>query len=72
MKTSQNQKCQLCGSEGFLIGNNNHSEKLAVDHCHKTGKVRSMLCHNCNRALGLLMDDPHLMRRAAEYVESFQ
>lgn len=70
MLEEQNHKCYLCGSEGFLIGKNNHSEKLAVDHCHATGKVRKLLCHNCNRALGLMKDNPVLLRLAADYVES--
>ena len=69
MLVDQDQKCHLCGSEGFLIGNNNHSERLAVDHCHSTGKVRKLLCHNCNRALGLMKDNPVLLRLAADYVE---
>lgn len=69
MKLEQDNKCYLCHSDGFLIGTNNHNEKLAVDHCHKTGKVRKLLCHNCNRALGLFKDNPELMRRAAIYVE---
>ena len=71
MKEDQNNQCFLCGSEGFLIGNNNHSEKLAVDHDHATGRVRKLLCHNCNRALGLFKDNPELMRKAADYVEKF-
>lgn len=70
MKRAQDNKCYLCGSEGFLIGKNNHDERLAVDHCHSTGKVRKLLCHNCNRALGLFKDNPELMRRAADYVEN--
>jgi hypothetical protein len=69
MKKDQDYKCYICGSEGFLIGKNNHNEKLAVDHDHKTGKVRKLLCHNCNRALGLLQDNPELLRKAASYVE---
>ena len=69
MKKDQNYKCYLCHSEGFLIGKNNHNEKLAVDHDHDTGKVRKLLCHNCNRALGLFKDNPELMRKAASYVE---
>ena len=69
MKKQQDYKCYLCGSEGFLIGKNNHTERLAVDHDHKTGKVRKLLCHNCNRALGLFKDNSELMRKAASYVE---
>lgn len=69
MKKDQDDKCYLCHSEGFLIGKNNHNEKLAVDHDHETGKVRKLLCHNCNRALGLFKDNPEIMRKAASYVE---
>lgn len=39
-----------------------------VDHCHDTGKVRGVLCSNCNTALGLLKDDTAAMRRAIGYV----
>lgn len=44
---------------------------LAVDHCHATDKVRGLLCHACNCALGYLRDDPVLIRAAADYVESY-
>jgi hypothetical protein len=71
MKQEQDNLCYLCHSEGFLIGKNNNTEKLAVDHCHKTGKVRKLLCHNCNRALGLLKDNPEVMERAAQYIRDY-
>lgn len=70
MLSDQEQRCYLCRSLGFLIGRNNHTEMLAVDHCHESGKVRKLLCHNCNRALGLMHDDPEVLRRAAEYIEA--
>ncbi|MEW2577839.1 endonuclease VII domain-containing protein [Streptomyces syringium] len=40
-----------------------------VDHCHGTGKVRGVLCFNCNSALGKLDDDMDVMRRAIAYLE---
>ncbi|MFF4758042.1 endonuclease VII domain-containing protein [Streptomyces sp. NPDC001292] len=40
-----------------------------VDHCHNTGKVRGVLCFNCNSAIGKLGDDPDAVRRAAAYLE---
>lgn len=43
---------------------------LTVDHCHQTGQVRGLLCSQCNRAIGLLGDDPKKIRAAAAYVES--
>lgn len=42
---------------------------FCVDHNHATGVIRGLLCHNCNRALGMYRDDPATLRRAAEWVE---
>lgn len=58
--------CALCGSDGKVA----HKEVLAVDHCHVTGKVRGLLCDSCNRAIGLLADDPEFLRLAALYLET--
>lgn len=45
---------------------------LAVDHCHATGQIRGILCHSCNRAVGLFQDNPDLMIKAAQYVQRFK
>ncbi|MEW2486198.1 endonuclease VII domain-containing protein [Streptomyces sp. NPDC048411] len=40
-----------------------------VDHCHETGRVRGVLCFNCNSAIGKMGDDPDTLRRAIAYLE---
>ena len=44
------------------------AEGSAIDHNHETGEVRGILCKNCNRALGLLGDNPETMARAEAYL----
>jgi hypothetical protein len=58
MAASQSGKCAVCG-----LG-----KKLHIDHDHSTGKVRAMLCDNCNKGIGMFMDDPQLLSAAAQYV----
>lgn len=56
--------CTICKSP-----ENGRYKHLSVDHCHNTGKIRGLLCNNCNRALGLFKDNPEILRKAADYVE---
>ena len=42
---------------------------LAVDHNHKTGRVRGLLCGNCNTSLGGFKDNPALLNKAIRYIE---
>lgn len=44
------------------------SQRLVVDHCHLTGKVRGLICNRCNRALGMFRDSPGRLERAIEYI----
>jgi hypothetical protein len=43
-------------------------KRLDVDHCHSTGRVRGLLCHQCNTAIGLLKDDPEIIKNVAVYI----
>jgi len=61
---SQGQCCAICRSETPGDKRNWHT-----DHCHDTGKVRGILCSNCNRIVHKLAT-PEVLRRAAEYVRS--
>ena len=68
MYEDQQGLCKICQTEGFTMAKH-HKLKLVVDHCHTTGVVRGLLCHNCNRALGLLHDDIDCLDRAKEYLK---
>lgn len=57
--------CAICGEPERTERN----ALLAVDHDHVTGQVRGLLCSHCNRAIGLLRDDPEVIERAALYVK---
>lgn len=43
--------------------------RLAVDHCHQTGRIRGLLCLSCNRGIGLFKDDSEKLVRAATYLK---
>lgn len=62
MNEEQAGKCALCFSFP-------DTERLFVDHCHETGRVRGLLCRKCNTTLGFARDDADLLRRMANYVE---
>ena len=65
--------CAICKQkETFLHHMTKTVANLAVDHCHKTGKIRGLLCHKCNHGLGKFGDDPALLRLAAAYLEANQ
>jgi len=59
----QNNKCAICEKH-----NKDLNKGLCVDHCHTSGNIRGLLCHNCNHALGKLNDDISLLYRAIKYL----
>lgn len=61
-------KCEICQKPARARNKWKADSKLHVDHCHTTGKVRGMLCTDCNRGIGLFRDDPKALRRAADYL----
>lgn len=68
MFDKQNSLCAICNQEGFKLDPAS-ANLLVVDHCHTTGKVRGLLCHNCNRGLGLFKDDRERLLKALAYLE---
>lgn len=57
----QNGACAICGR-------NSGKKKLHVDHDHKTGKVRALLCSNCNMSLGLVREDTNVLEKMIRYI----
>jgi hypothetical protein len=70
MFEAQNNVCAICGRpETSVDAKSGRTRKLAVDHDHATGKVRGLLCHGCNLALGLLDDDLDRIMNVFHYIQ---
>lgn len=65
MLAMQDGRCRICGVEQEKA----NGSVLVVDHCHATGKVRSLLCRECNLNLAFVEKRGHLFGRMVEYVE---
>ena len=65
MLITQNNCCLGCKQNASIL-----SKPLCVDHCHNTGKVRGLLCDNCNKALGLLKDDSTILFNLINYLKN--
>lgn len=61
--------CGICFNEQKVLKRNRGF--LSVDHNHKTGKIRGLLCGNCNRAIGLLYDNTKLLKQAIKYLKTY-
>jgi uncharacterized metal-binding protein len=55
--------CKLCG-----ISQTELKKTLVIDHNHKTGRIRGLLCNPCNAALGLFKENAETLKKAVEYV----
>jgi len=64
MEVRQNGLCKICGGPP-----KGKRQRLSVDHCHITGKIRGLLCNKCNTGIGMLGDDLRILKRAMTYLE---
>jgi hypothetical protein len=67
MRVAQNNLCLICSRPFEGTGRDKFAP--AVDHCHKTDRVRGLVHSICNRGIGLLEDNPQYLRQAADYLE---
>lgn len=63
MHARQDGRCAICGTS---------EEKLVVDHNHKTGQVRELLCHLCNAMIGCAREDIAILTSAVAYLQREQ
>lgn len=61
LEEMQDGRCAIC----------HEIQSLSLDHDHATGEWRRLLCGTCNSGLGMMQDNPRLLRVAAAYLESF-
>lgn len=66
----QDGKCKICNQPERVKLKNGNVKRLAVDHCHDTGKIRGLLCYACNIAIGLFNHESSRLRVAAFYCEA--
>lgn len=66
MLKAQNSRCAICDTPNPLGPTN----EFVVDHCHKTGKIRGLLCNHCNTGLGKLGDSVETLEKALRYLKS--
>ena len=65
MLIEQEGKCAICGTS---VNQDKRHQRLCIDHDSKTGRIRGILCHLCNRGLGHFKDNPDWLRKAADYL----
>ncbi len=63
----QNYKCLVC--ENFET--EGKFGRLVVDHCHKDGGIRGLICQGCNIALGCVKDNSDTLRKLANYLDEY-
>jgi len=64
---TQGYSCAICHTSEDALDHAMH-----IDHNHKTGNFRGMLCRSCNLAIGMMKDNPRALRDAADYLERSQ
>lgn len=68
MEQEQGGRCAICGVVQKLMVDHDHACCPGKESCGRC--VRGLICSNCNRALGLMADDPERLNSAAEYLRS--
>ena len=68
MLAEQDGLCAVCGMTERVLGRGGRPRRLAVDHDHRTGAVRQLLCHRCNLVTWAVEDNPGLLDAVHAYL----
>jgi hypothetical protein len=68
---SQGGVCAICKKQETALGTTGQLKRMSVDHCHKSGIIRGVLCNACNLTLGNAKDDIARLRGCVGYLERF-
>ena len=73
MLEEQNNVCAICKNpEVKIFKKTGKLVDFCVDHCHKTGKIRGLLCWNCNTSIGKFKDSIEILQNAIDYLKKNQ
>lgn len=65
----QNNVCAICKQPEYRVMKTGLVKPLSIDHCHTSGKIRALLCNDCNACLGFAKESPEVLRAMALYLE---
>ncbi len=70
MYEDQGGQCVICSIDVDLYAPEDRKANVAhVDHCHTTGKIRALLCHQCNVGIGAFREDIEVLENAIQYIK---
>jgi hypothetical protein len=69
MLVAQNYVCKICNEPEIHKNTNDEIQRLSVDHCHTTLKVRGLLCKRCNNMLGQARDNVDILAKGIIYLK---
>tara|TARA_R110000868_G_scaffold25579_1_gene99680 strand:- start:32 stop:442 length:411 start_codon:yes stop_codon:yes gene_type:complete len=69
MFIAQDKKCMICKKQ---YSSASRQGGLYIDHCHRTGKVRALLCSNCNTGLGMFKDNINILESSIAYLKQYE
>jgi hypothetical protein len=74
MRFEQDDRCAICGNKETSLSRRSTGEirPLSIDHNHRTGRIRGLLCRACNHLIGNADEDQEILLRAINYLNKYK